>query len=211
MRLFSYVVARDYGFAPNPFFGYCTLATCKPDIRAQAAVGDWVVGLASKSDTREPALIYVMRVDEILTYDAYWEDPRFFLKRPFRGGSVKHALGDNIYHRDPEDGRWVQVDSHHSLEGGSPNLRNIKNDTKSEHVLVGTRFAYWGCNGPVIDPDFLNLDGHTFHWGRGYKNSFPPAFIEAFVTWFESLGQQGYLGRPYRWIRPRSRWAVAQR
>src|SRR5712671_5339411 len=33
MRLYSYVVARDFGFAPNPFFGVCTLATCKPDIR----------------------------------------------------------------------------------------------------------------------------------------------------------------------------------
>ena len=33
MKLFSYVVARDFAFAPNPFHGYCTLATCKPIIR----------------------------------------------------------------------------------------------------------------------------------------------------------------------------------
>ena len=31
--LFSYVVATDSGFAPNPFFGLCTLACCKPAIR----------------------------------------------------------------------------------------------------------------------------------------------------------------------------------
>jgi hypothetical protein len=40
-------VARDYGFAPNPFFGVCTLATCKPKIRKAAAIGDWVVGTGS--------------------------------------------------------------------------------------------------------------------------------------------------------------------
>jgi hypothetical protein len=77
MRLFSYVVARDFGFAPNPFFGVCTLATCKPDIREHATVGDWVAGLASVADRRDPSLVYVMRVDEILSYDAYWNDPRF--------------------------------------------------------------------------------------------------------------------------------------
>jgi hypothetical protein len=52
MRLFSYVVARDYGFAPNPFHRHCTLATCKPGIRARAAVGDWVIGTGAKTKYR---------------------------------------------------------------------------------------------------------------------------------------------------------------
>ena len=37
--LYSYVITRDYGFAPNPFGGICTLATCKPGIRNHAKVG----------------------------------------------------------------------------------------------------------------------------------------------------------------------------
>jgi hypothetical protein len=41
-RIYSYVVRYDSGFAPNPFYGYCTLATCKPDIRRGAEVGDLV-------------------------------------------------------------------------------------------------------------------------------------------------------------------------
>lgn len=48
MKLYSYIVARDYGFAPNPFFGICTLATCKQKIRSAANVGDWVIGTGSK-------------------------------------------------------------------------------------------------------------------------------------------------------------------
>lgn len=39
--LFSYVVETDSGFAPNPFFGVCTLARCKPSIRR--AVGNRLV------------------------------------------------------------------------------------------------------------------------------------------------------------------------
>ena len=44
--VFVYVVARDFGFAPNPFHGFCTLACCKPKIRSAAEVGDWVFGMA---------------------------------------------------------------------------------------------------------------------------------------------------------------------
>ncbi len=62
MRLHSYVVARDYGFAPNPFFGVCTLATCKPKIRSVAEVGDWVVGTGSKRRGRDKHIVYAMRV-----------------------------------------------------------------------------------------------------------------------------------------------------
>ena len=35
-RVHSYVVRYDSGFAPNPFYEYCTLATCKPNIRKGA-------------------------------------------------------------------------------------------------------------------------------------------------------------------------------
>src|SRR5712692_10528871 len=52
VKLYSYVVARDYGFAPNPFFGFCTLATCKPEIRKAAAIDDWVIGTGSKRQNR---------------------------------------------------------------------------------------------------------------------------------------------------------------
>ncbi|UGA39490.1 hypothetical protein JOS77_08380 [Chromobacterium haemolyticum] len=153
MRLFTYVVARDYGFAPNPFGGFCTLATCKPDIRQRANVGDWVVGIASKSDSPSPRLIYAMRVDEVLTYDSYWSDPRFQYKKPTLIGSVKQLFGDNIYHRDIT-GAWIQADSHHSFENGIPNHLNINNDTKSEGVLVSSNYIYWGSKSIKIPDEF---------------------------------------------------------
>jgi hypothetical protein len=53
MTLYSYVVAHDFGFAPNPFDGLCTLATCKPDIRKKAAVGDYIVGTGCAKRKRQ--------------------------------------------------------------------------------------------------------------------------------------------------------------
>ena len=46
MRLYSYVVASDSGFAPNPFWRILTLACCKPKMRLTAKPGDLLVGLA---------------------------------------------------------------------------------------------------------------------------------------------------------------------
>ena len=33
MIVYEYVMKCDTGFAPNPFYGTCTLACCKPRIR----------------------------------------------------------------------------------------------------------------------------------------------------------------------------------
>ena len=100
--MFSYVVRYDFGFAPNPFHGVCTLATCKPQIRRAAAVGDWVVGTGSAPNRLTGRLVYSMRVSEAMSYDDYWNDPRFLVKRPNLRGSLIQAFGDNIYHNGPK-------------------------------------------------------------------------------------------------------------
>lgn len=53
MYLYSYVITRDYGFAPNPFWNICSLATCKPQIRERALKGDWVAGFGGANTTGE--------------------------------------------------------------------------------------------------------------------------------------------------------------
>lgn len=206
MRLFTYVVARDYGFAPNPFGGVCTLATCKPDIRRGAEVGDWVAGIASKADKETPSLTYAMRVDETLSYTAYWADPRFLQKKPeFRAG-IRHAYGDNIYSKGP-DGLWTQADSHHSFEHGVINPRNVANDTKADKVLIGWKFAYWGSNAIQIPAEFCGSGEETVLLGIGFRSRFSDRFVQSFIQWFESLQEQGYVGDPAEWKKPRATWA----
>ena len=65
MNVYSYILASDTGFAPNPFWGYCTLACCKPIIRRNASVGDWIVGLMPKH--LDHRIAYAMKVSEKLT------------------------------------------------------------------------------------------------------------------------------------------------
>ena len=199
MRLYSYKVARDYGFAPNPFYGCCTLATCKPAIRLRAEVGDWIIGTGAVGAGNDGDLVFAMRVSETMTLDEYWEDPRFRDKRPNLRGSLKQAFGDNIYHRD--DGQWDQANSHHSFHDGSPNPENVDHDTKADRVLVSEDFMYFGGNGPRIPDKFRELeDGSDFcAQSRGHRCNFPEGVENEFVEWLDSLGDGGFLGRPGGW------------
>lgn len=200
MRLFSYIIARDYGFAPNPFHGVCTLATCKPKIRRTCQVGDWVVGTGSREERRAGHLVYAMRVSETMTFDAYWSASRFRVKRANLRGSLKQAFGDNIYHRLSPGHSWQQLPSHHSLPDGRSNPVNVKPDTDVNRVLVAERFAYWGRTAPKI-PVELREPIDVCIPGQGHKCIFPDAFVASFLQWVEtkveSWGFQG--SQPYRW------------
>ncbi len=200
MRLFSYVVARDYGFAPNPFYGVCTMATCKPRIRKAAALGDWVVGTGSSACGRQGFLVYAMRITEAMTFNEYCADPRFRRKKPNLRGSKKQAFGDNIYFKD-DGNQWHQEDSHHSYQDGAPNPHNIQNDTQTDRVLAGAEYAYWGGSGPKIPHRFRNFDGMDICARRNHKSEFPPGLVDEFVTWFRALDVHGYLGEPLDWPR----------
>jgi hypothetical protein len=200
VKLYSYVVARDYGFAPNPFFNFCTLATCKPEIRRLANVGDWVVGTGSASRKRKGYVVFAMKVSEAMSFDDYWKDQRFQVKKPNLRGSKKQAFGDNIYAKDSE-GKWTQSDSHHSLDDGSPNPANIINDTQADRVLIGTEFVYYGGAGPQIPERFRNFRGFDVCAGRGHKSKFPDRMVIEFVGWIQRLGRQGFAGKPIDWIR----------
>jgi hypothetical protein len=199
MRLYSYVVRYDIGFAPNPFHGWCTLATCKQDFRARVGLGDWVLGTGSKSNGRAGALVYAMEVEEILTFEDYWRDSRFRAKRPNRRGSLKQRYGDNIYHR-ASDGSWIQEDSRHSLEGGLPNARHVERDTRANAVLASRRFSYHGGSGPRIPAGFRNWQGYDICQDRSaYKCRFPHEMVAAFVGWIAEDVGLGYHGDPHDW------------
>lgn len=188
MNLYSYVVRFDFGFAPNPFHGHCTLATCKPKIRSAAKIGDWVVGTGAKDKyKRTGRLIYAMKVDEKLSFDDYWNDRRFTAKRPVLNGSLKQMYGDNIYHRAGDE--WLQANSHHSLEDGSPNHEHVKRDTGTNWVLIAKRFVYFGSSAILI-PEHLKSfgpDDEKLCARRGHRRV-SRELATAFEEWIEGLG-----------------------
>ena len=205
MDLFSYVVRYDSGFAPNPFYGFCTLATCKPPIRKSAKVGDWIVGCGSASQEvqRGGRLVYAMKIKEILTFNEYFTDSRFQRKKPILTGSRKQARGDNIYQKML--GSWSQLDSFHSQDSGKPNPDHITRDTGVDRVLISDEYVYFGGNGPDIPEDLRSADKLMCHKGIGRSrfqssNSDDQKMIDNFVVWIRSVGLTGYSGHPFDWI-----------
>ena len=205
MALYSYVLDHDFGFAPNPFFGVCTLATCKPQIRERASIGDYVMGTGCAKRGRSGRFVYMMRVDEITSYDEYWAASRFERKRPTLQRGTAHAFGDNIYHRDV-NGAWKQANSLHSFPNGSPNPLNRDHDTHSEKVLIGREFVYFGGYGPMVPPELRDWKGADVCGRRGYRRHFPDGLEAATIAWAMALGS-GRLGTPADWTRLNQRKA----
>ena len=199
--LYSYVVAYDSGFAPNPFNGFCTLATCKPEIRKRANIGDWVIGTGSHRQgvRRGGFLVYAMCVDEALSFEKYWDDPRFLKKRPNLVGSYRMACGDNIYSPKPDGHGFDQLNSYHSQNNGSPCQKHIKRDTSVNRVLVSKDFVYFGAEGPEV-PKSLQ-DAGIILKGRNYKKITNNKTIKKFEAWFAELRVNSrYQGRPFDMI-----------
>ena len=197
MTVYSYVVEHDLGFAPNPFNGVCTLACCKPQIRKSAQVGDYILGTGAARAKRRGQLIYWMRVDEILTFDEYWIDPRFRRKRPVMAGSTYQRYGDNIYHRDG-GGAFRQEDSFHSREDGSTSLGDLKRDTgTTDRILLARDFAYWGRSAVELPKEL-----HCFvKNGPGHLRKFTEKQLGRLSTWLGQFPQRGYLDEPVDWGR----------
>ena len=184
MRLFSYVVEHDKGFAPNPFHGICTLAQCKYRIDAtrprnlveMAEVGDWIIGTGGANLNKSAGhgkLIYAMRVAEKLTLEEYYEDKRFKCKKKKTNGTYEQKKGDNFYHND-----W---------------------EKKNRFVLTGHQFYYFGRNAQDIK-DISGILPHELHniekKGPGYRYDFSEGFLENFVKWIECKYNTGIHGYP---------------
>jgi hypothetical protein len=84
MKLYSYTMTVDDGFAPNPTGGICTLAYCMVTMRRTVQAGDYVVGLAGAEYRKRrgaewPAypVIYAMRVTDVIGFEEFRRDERY--------------------------------------------------------------------------------------------------------------------------------------
>lgn len=190
-RIYIYVVDRDFGFAPNPFHGTCTLATCKPRVRRSAQIGDWVMGVGGRRLDATGKCIFAMRVDEKLSFNAYWDAPEFQRKKPVRNGSHAVLVGDNIYRREGKT--WLQEDSHHSNPDGSTNQINLRADTSVDAVLVSRHFYYFGANAPEVPGSALASLGYRN--GRNHR-VFDLAQANPLIDWLSTFRPNYLHGEP---------------
>lgn len=180
-RLFSYVVRHDTGFAPNPFWGYCTLATCKPDIRRAAKCGDWIVGTGAKGNVGADRVIYAMQVEKVVPLGTYGVSWHFAKKRPKMDGTVRQRVGDAVYFQSA-DGKLGQRESRHGPA-------DMKRDLRGKYVLVSKTFWYWGRDAIPL-PKHLHK---IVKRGPGHRSKFDGATIQAVTAWIreQSGGRRG--------------------
>ena len=177
------MVARDFGFAPNPFHGFCTLATCKPRIRRKAEMGDWVIGMGGDRLNATGKCIYAMRVSAKVNFNEYWTNPAYMDKKPVRNGSRKMMVGDNIYYFDSANQKWQQADSHHSNTDGSINIHNLENDTQTDKMLISDHFVFFGTEAPVVPKSLLEAIGYENR--RNYR-VFEYSVCDALIKWLQT-------------------------
>jgi hypothetical protein len=156
IRLISYKLANDSGFAPNPFWGVLTLATCKPKIRESKLKGDWIAGFTSRQLNGDPVhferLIYLMQVTDKMLISEYWNNPTYEKKKPIRDAGLKNSVGDNIYMplvevpMSPDDFKQIPNRSHKE--------KNKIKYLSGRYVLISKKFWYFG-NKPVDIPHEL--------------------------------------------------------
>ncbi|MBN2133324.1 MAG: hypothetical protein JW741_27750 [Sedimentisphaerales bacterium] len=181
MTLYSYCVRYDSGFAPNPFWGICTLAVCKPAIRRHANVGDWVVGLGSAQSPEgdfSDRVVYAMEITDKKTLRAYDQFCR--AKYPQKipdpeSDDYRRRAGDCIYSYSNRGCVRQRTGFHHRTDQDD--------DLSGKHVLLSERFYYFGSAARRL-PASLKTIMHPF---PGHKSTANAPHAEPFVTWIQNL------------------------
>jgi len=167
-------MTHDTGFAPNPFFEALTLATCKPTIRRTKKEGDWVAGFVAKELVNTSkndgvavpyqGLVYLMRISEAMSLDAYFKDERFKNKKPIKDhpDPIKRS-GDNIYHLIGD--RYCQ----HPNNSHDDSAEAINHDVRGVNVLIADmkESYYFGKNCLIPSSGWEGI-GFNFSKGRTF-------------------------------------------
>lgn len=176
-RLCTYLITNDKGLAPNPYWGWCTLAVCTPNHQgANLDSGDWIAGFLTKK--RGYRFVYAMEIAERLHMNDYFHDPRFSAKKPNLRGSWMERCGDNFYSQ-LEDESWKQ---HRNRFHIGP--RFLGKDTRLPFVFVGKRFWYFGRHALRLPDRFLTLVG-----GRGIRVNHDARLTANFRGWVARHGE----------------------
>jgi hypothetical protein len=183
-NLYTYVMQHDAGLAPNPFWGWCTLAVCTPNHQgSRARRGDWIAGVSDKR--RGYRLIHVMEVEERMHMNDYFRDPRFVDKKPLMTGSPQRRCGDNFYSLDNR-GRWIQ---HPNRYHEGPRI--LEQDTRHPWVFISQRFWYLGRDSQEVPLQFRSMFG-----GRGARVNHPPDLVVGFKEWVTDTLREGVNALP---------------
>lgn len=182
--IYVYKLTCDNGGAPCIYKSTLSLSICKPRIRMDAKVGDWIVGFGGKSKPElRGRLIYIAQVTAIECNGDYYAGEQY-RNRPDcvyrRTGSGYEYVTGSKYH-DPED-------LSHDL-GSAPNFERARN-------LLSDRFAYFGAKqGPSLESVMDIYEGLPRDFTKNHAPDIRDRLESFIVSVFEQFGA-GPHGRP---------------
>ncbi len=193
-RLWTYRLRYDDGAAPNPFFGTCTLVICKPRIRRNAIVGDWVAGtgaVTSGLSDADDKLVYAMKVTQKMTmreYDSFAQENLPGKVPDTRSSDPRRWVGDALYDFSTKSPR---------LRPGVHDKENRETDLSGKNALLSDHFFYFGQKAVPLPGDLLAIVKH----GQGEKSNANTPYFNQFVEWIERLGYPpcSMVGDPLKW------------
>ncbi len=188
-KIYSYVLPYDCGAAPNPLWGICTLTICKPVIRSNASLNDWVIGTGSvnaecsksKYQDFSGKLIYAMKITDIKSLQQYDEFCKISLpnKIPnWQSTDWQFRMGDCIY--DYSDNI-----EHPAQRGGFHNEGNREVDLKGKKALLSNHFYYFGDDAQTIPDDLKEIIKQK----QGHRKIENEALVKRFEEWMLSKFQ----------------------
>jgi len=194
-RIYSYVLRYDDGAAPNPFWGTCTLAICKPVIRRKAQPGDWVIGTGSKNarcndrviHNLSDRLVYAMKVVQVMSLDAY--DRYCLVHLPHKiptpsSSDWRQRMGDCIYAFGSTEQPVIRPGVH--------NEGNRVTDLGGLNVLLSDHFYYFGEEAVPLPTQLMSLRKQ----GQGHRIIENAVLVEQFETWIKDFALNTVAGQP---------------
>lgn len=195
-KIYSYVLRYDDGGAPNPYGGLCTLAICKPQIRRNAEIGDWVVGTGSKNarcndgNTYDLSnhLTYAMKITDVKSFKEYDDfcNSDIPSKIPIWSSKVwPEKMGDCIYDYNAANAVPLQ-------RAGVHKLVNMDHDLNGKNVLLSNHFYYFG-EAAIEIPDHLET---IIKRHQGHRKITNTNIIFQFEEWISKYESNKLYGEP---------------
>jgi len=194
-ELFSYKITSDTGFAPNPFFGILSLATCKPWIRELRKPGSYIAGFTSKAlcndKVGEERLVFIMKVTAKLTYNSYFIDEKFQIKKPSHKSRIT-LCGDNIYYE-------LNSEYHQALSYFHKKNEDIIHDLISDKVLLSSEFFYFGSGAIPIDRFKVKIPRTQTPYGVKTSNTYELEKLWHYLK--ANFKNNCLLAPPHNWVK----------
>lgn len=194
-KIYSYVLKFDEGAAPNPFWGVCTLTICKPVIRRNAKIGDWVIGTGSKKSKLKDgikydlshSLVYAMKITDIKTLKEYDEYCNCSLKNKIPKWKTKdwrQRVGDCIYDYSKENKPTIRKSVH--------NESNRKTDLGGENALLSNKYYYFGTQARPLPAELRKL----IKKNQGHRKIENIDLIKDFESWIAQFKKNKIYAEP---------------